>query len=782
MTPVPSNEVPEKLSESTEGIEEDGQELEVPAQSSQTPVTPPARQGAQSNIPHETPVKYSGSSYHQFTSMHYVRDARYGQAETENRGKFISMDPEEFLDTFLPAVSSEPFELNATAQQEFVKAAKCKREKNSYKHLCEAISEYCPSLEIIDTSKHPTTITWGGQEVEIKPDLSSYLRDGDTDKSGAVDIDKVEVTLEGKWTPTDDGFDDNEKNAFERDSGRGRDTRGQITAYATAQLARQHRTHCFSILFVNEGARLIRWDRAGAIVTKKFSYVKSPWLAMFFHRYNFASPSVRGVDTSVEKLLAEDPLGMQAQEALGTQSQEPLYKFMIVDDKTDIITYYIGSKPTFNVGSSFTGRCTRCYKVYDVQSASIVFMKDTWRVDEKDMMKEGDVYRLLQERGVANILTLITYGDVRQGDDSTVRQTTRSQLFAQLRGHCHARLVFKEIGRDLTHFDTTGEIVSAISDAMQAHQGAYQDAKIIHRDVSVGNILILADGKGVLIDWDLSKSLEQQGGPRQKQRTGTWQFMSAKLLANTSAPVHELADDLESFYHVLVWVVLRFTPHPMAKRDLMELLQAWFDEAHARTGDVHVGGKQKGMYFESSYIRTKSQLPEGELRNLIVDLEAVLRIRYAEQPQKTDIQGLELLEEMYSLRVIDERVYRDQKNANPAWKYTHYTERLTSHAWMVSRFRQAASLRSRMLDGRVVHDVTASDQHKKEIQARKRSSELECDQEDQPPARRRKLDRAAKDVVDGYRDEPIVEEDREEDEDSSVEDHDESVDDDDYKD
>ncbi|KAG7085463.1 hypothetical protein E1B28_003024 [Marasmius oreades] len=123
--------------------------------------------------------------------------------------------------------------------------------------------------------------------------------------------------------------------------------------------------------------------------------------------------------------------------------------------------------------------------------------------------------------------------------------------------HCHARLMFKEIGRDLTHFETTGEIVQSATRC----KGAYQDVKIIHRDVSV--IRILGDGKRVLIDWDLSKLLEQKGGPRQKQRMGTWQFMSAKLLANTSAPVHELADDLESFYHVLVWVVLRFPPHPM---------------------------------------------------------------------------------------------------------------------------------------------------------------------------------------------------------------------------
>jgi serine/threonine protein kinase len=39
-----------------------------------------------------------------------------------------------------------------------------------------------------------------------------------------------------------------------------------------------------------------------------------------------------------------------------------------------------------------------------------------------------------------------------------------------------------------------------------AHWVAYNRAKILHRDISVGNILISADGeRGLLIDWELCK-------------------------------------------------------------------------------------------------------------------------------------------------------------------------------------------------------------------------------------------------------------------------------------
>jgi thiamine kinase-like enzyme len=34
-------------------------------------------------------------------------------------------------------------------------------------------------------------------------------------------------------------------------------------------------------------------------------------------------------------------------------------------------------------------------------------------------------------------------------------------------------------------------------------QEALEKAQILHRDISVGNILITTDGRGLLIDWDL---------------------------------------------------------------------------------------------------------------------------------------------------------------------------------------------------------------------------------------------------------------------------------------
>ena len=52
-----------------------------------------------------------------------------------------------------------------------------------------------------------------------------------------------------------------------------------------------------------------------------------------------------------------------------------------------------------------------------------------------------------------------------------------------------------------------------------AHTEAFENAGILHRDISVGNVLINDEG-GLLIDWDLSKDIRDLDRvPRQPFRT-----------------------------------------------------------------------------------------------------------------------------------------------------------------------------------------------------------------------------------------------------------------------
>ena len=51
-----------------------------------------------------------------------------------------------------------------------------------------------------------------------------------------------------------------------------------------------------------------------------------------------------------------------------------------------------------------------------------------------------------------------------------------------------------------------------------AHTAAYFNADVLHRDISAGNIII-HEGKGLLIDWDLAVVTDKQSGPKRKERT-----------------------------------------------------------------------------------------------------------------------------------------------------------------------------------------------------------------------------------------------------------------------
>ncbi|EPQ50697.1 hypothetical protein GLOTRDRAFT_50132, partial [Gloeophyllum trabeum ATCC 11539] len=220
-----------------------------------------------------------------------------------------------------------------------------------------------------------------------------------------------------------------------------------------------------------------------------------------------------------------------------------------------------------------TGRGTRGYVALDLESNELVYLKDCWRVDLKGMAKEGEVIRSMNDLQVKYVPTLVCHGDVVGQCTSTQEHWSGDAVTpGRLRPYRHYRLAVKEIGCPLKEFKNSEELVTIIYHCIYGHAGAYRRAKIIHRDISAGNILILrktVDDKGqtsvisegLLNDWDLSKSIMAgNDGPRQFDRTGTWQFMSGNLL-QFPWKSHELPDDLESFLHVLLYQAIRFLDH-----------------------------------------------------------------------------------------------------------------------------------------------------------------------------------------------------------------------------
>ncbi len=91
------------------------------------------------------------------------------------------------------------------------------------------------------------------------------------------------------------------------------------------------------------------------------------------------------------------------------------------------------------------------------------------------------------------------------------------------------------------------------------HRWIYDHARILHRDISLGNIMWHERrGRicGVLNDFDLS-SFRENTSPSSKQRTGTRPFMAKEFHVNPSSPpLHLYRHDLESIFYVLFILVV----------------------------------------------------------------------------------------------------------------------------------------------------------------------------------------------------------------------------------
>jgi hypothetical protein len=159
---------------------------------------------------------------------------------------------------------------------------------------------------------------------------------------------------------------------------------------------------------------------------------------------------------------------------------------------------------------------------------------------------------------------------------------------------------------------------------------------------------------------------------------GTWQFISARLLQARESVAHTPADDWESFFHVLSWIVLRFTRHGLNPAQLTDELRSTYDGSYVDGGKVY-GGENKKKSIKSRFISSDAQVPPGPLLDLLKDLVDVCAIRYEDPPSSED-------QEEYKLFLQDGR---DTKY-HPCKRYQERTEKLKA-SWMLDRFREAAN-------------------------------------------------------------------------------------------
>lgn len=310
--------------------------------------------------------------------------------------------------------------------------------------------------------------------------------------------------IEFKSSKNLDAFDD-ETAEFEGVSDDSERTRVQIIAYAALVFKYQPRTFLFTVLIAGPYARLIRWDRAGAIVTNRFNYTTDPEpLYKFFRRFSRMNPTQQGEDESVvvadpderrEMLLAATKQLTHRDYArlFFKNSLHPTRKWWKIPVRVskEEIKYFLVGIPRYCTGG-LPGRGTRGYVALDLKpddpkksSSKFVWLKDVWRVDDDRIKQEGRILEELNLEKVERIPTLLCHSDVLDhssgrsaysintdvlGDrdvpvqrtvtgDHAERLTLRASSF---KSHIHYRMVVREVGRSLKSIENGLELAIVI--------------------------------------------------------------------------------------------------------------------------------------------------------------------------------------------------------------------------------------------------------------------------------------------------------------------------------
>ncbi|KAJ2655465.1 hypothetical protein IWW48_005525 [Coemansia sp. RSA 1200] len=229
------------------------------------------------------------------------------------------------------------------------------------------------------------------------------------------------------------------------------------------------------------------------------------------------------------------------------------------------------------------GRHTRCFLCRDDVLAENVVVKDAWahsnrRTDSvKQQEKDGDLRDevvfmqkirdcLAGRDDLKGTFASITHGGAVQilRHNSTLEDNTDT-VFGELVQHppnqcefrVHRRIAMKPECVPLQNIENVDQLIVVVADVMAAHTAIATECRLLHRDISVNNMLFtkLPDNtvRGVLIDFDCAKDMTDNDFGTRPERTGTYPYMSINNLADSNVKRTQL-DDWESLIYVLCWL------------------------------------------------------------------------------------------------------------------------------------------------------------------------------------------------------------------------------------
>ncbi|KAI0071899.1 hypothetical protein K474DRAFT_1712059 [Panus rudis PR-1116 ss-1] len=200
------------------------------------------------------------------------------------------------------------------------------------------------------------------------------------------------------------------------------------------------------------------------------------------------------------------------------------------------------------------------------------------------------------------------------------------------------RLLMLEAYEPLCNIPTVEDFKKVFRETFQAHHWIWTKANILHRDISVNNIMFRIRNnsvEGVLCDWDLSATKADLGlpvnpsergekavgaenqhlpappsqpnneQPRQKPRyrTGTGPFMALELLKSRhgTTPVHKYSFDVQSFFYVLCWVIATHDPEKKTIGVIPQWMNKRFNDTYTAKADFLSDHTSRDRVFQKAH-------------------------------------------------------------------------------------------------------------------------------------------------------------------------------------
>lgn len=202
----------------------------------------------------------------------------------------------------------------------------------------------------------------------------------------------------------------------------------------------------------------------------------------------------------------------------------------------------------------------------------------------------------------------------------------------------HTRMVSNTIGSPIEEEAKDPQsLINIIRDAMLVHHRLHTEAKIIHHDISVSNILASNPNTrltgsdeqlhGFLIDLDYAVLGNDRSGLL--ERTGTPEFMAIHTLQKNGSK-HTYRRDLESFLYVILW---------LSVDNPEETLKTWYTGTLNAAANSKYSAMTHPVEFTSLLNTMKPEFRDKKFRGLCSNLRKILFKDFL----PTDEEGEEIL-------------------------------------------------------------------------------------------------------------------------------------------